>query len=253
MKSFIAFSRKEFIEYLRTYKLFIVIMIFLLLGFLNPITAKYLPEIVSLVMPEGVMNIPTPTVFDSWAQFFKNVPQMGLIIFLVVFGGVMSNELSKGTLVNILSKGFPRQTIVLSKFISVSLIWTLCYYLSFGITYLYNLLFWNDTTVYDLFASVSFVWIFGLLMISFIILGNILTKNMTGGLLLAGLGYIISMIISIFETLSKYSPIYLMTENFALLTHSLSVTDFIPSLVVSIVIIVMNIILSISLFNKKQL
>ena len=122
MKSFIAFSRKEFIEYLRTYKLFIVIMIFLLLGFLNPITAKYLPEIVSLVMPEGVMNIPTPTVFDSWAQFFKNVPQMGLIIFLVVFGGVMSNELSKGTLVNILSKGFPRQTIVLSKFISVSLI-----------------------------------------------------------------------------------------------------------------------------------
>lgn len=109
MKSFIAFSRKEFIEYLRTYKLFIVIMIFLLLGFLNPITAKYLPEIVSLVMPEGVMNIPTPTVFDSWAQFFKNVPQMGLIIFLVVFGGVMSNELSKGTLVNILSKGFPRQ------------------------------------------------------------------------------------------------------------------------------------------------
>lgn len=57
MKSFIAFSKKEFIEYLRTYKLFISIMIFLILGFLNPISAKYLPEIVSLVMPEGVMNI----------------------------------------------------------------------------------------------------------------------------------------------------------------------------------------------------
>ena len=54
----------------------------------------------------------------------------------------------------------------------------------------------------------------------FYYLGNILTKNMTGGLLLAGLGYIISMIISIFETLSKYSPIYLMTENLDLLTHS---------------------------------
>ena len=66
MKSFIAFSKKEFIEYLRTYKLFISIMIFLILGFLNPISAKYLPEIVSLVMPEGVMNIPTPTVLDSW-------------------------------------------------------------------------------------------------------------------------------------------------------------------------------------------
>ena len=46
MKSFIAFSKKEFIEYLRTYKLFISIMIFLILGFLNPISAKYLPEIV---------------------------------------------------------------------------------------------------------------------------------------------------------------------------------------------------------------
>ena len=50
-------------------------------------------------------------------------------------------------------------------------------------------------------------------MISFIILGSILTKNMAGGLLLAGLAYVISMIISIFETLAQYSPIYLTNLN----------------------------------------
>lgn len=253
MKSFIAFSKKEFIEYLRTYKLFICIMIFLILGFLNPISAKYLPEIVSLVMPEGVMNIPTPTVLDSWTQFFKNVPQMGLIIFLIVFGGIVANELHKGTLINMLSKGLPRHTVVLSKFITISLVWTFCYYLSFAITFLYNLLFWTDTSVYCLFASVSFVWLFGLLMISFIILGSILTKNMAGGLLLAGLAYVISMIISIFETLAQYSPIYLTNQNLALLTKSVSLTDFIPSIGLTVIIIIINIFLSMSIFNKKQL
>ena len=55
-------------------------------------------------------------------------------------------------------------------------------------------------------------------MISFIILGSILTKNMAGGLLLAGLAYVISMIISIFETLAQYSPIYLTNQNLDLLT-----------------------------------
>ena len=71
MKSFIAFSKKEFIEYLRTYKLFISIMIFLILGFLNPISAKYLPEIVSLVMPEANKQYTEVSVQNN--RLYRNV------------------------------------------------------------------------------------------------------------------------------------------------------------------------------------
>ena len=64
---------------------------------------------------------------------------------------------------------------------------------------------------------------------------------------------VISMIISIFETLAQYSPIYLTNQNLALLTKSVSLTDFIPSIGLTVIIIIINIFLSMSIFNKKQL
>jgi ABC-2 type transport system permease protein len=66
MKSFIAFSKKELIESVRTYKLMIVLSVFLLFGMLNPITAKITPELLKEFMPEGIIiTLPSPSSIDS--------------------------------------------------------------------------------------------------------------------------------------------------------------------------------------------
>ena len=103
------------------------------------------------VLEEGIkISLPEATIFDSWAQFFKNTTQMGLIVLVIIFSGLISNELSKGTLINMLTKGLSRKTVVLSKFTSSTLVWTLAYFLSALVTFLYSMLFWEDTQVENL-------------------------------------------------------------------------------------------------------
>ena len=46
---------------------------------------------------------------------------------------------------------------------------------------------------------------------------------------------------------------WIFNQNLALLTKSVSLTDFIPSIGLTVIIIIINIFLSMSIFNKKQL
>ena len=97
MKSYLAFTHKEFVETARTYKLLIMASVFLILGMMNPITAKITPQLLKSLMPAGMeITIGEPTAMDSWAQFFKNIPQMGLIVLVIVFSGIMDQRVFPG-------------------------------------------------------------------------------------------------------------------------------------------------------------
>jgi len=77
-------------------------MIFIIFGITNPLIAKLMPEIVGSLVTDGVViTLPEPTAYDAWAQFFKNATQMGLFVMVILFSGVLSSELSKGTLINV--------------------------------------------------------------------------------------------------------------------------------------------------------
>ena len=103
MNHFFVFLKKELLEYARTYKLLILLTVFIIFGITNPLIAKLTPDLLANFMPEGMtVTIPEPTALDSWAQFFKNTQQMGLIVLLLVFSGVLANEISKGTLISLL-------------------------------------------------------------------------------------------------------------------------------------------------------
>ena len=47
MRGYLAFVKKEFMEIIRTYKLVVLGAIFLILGIMNPLTAKLTPTLLS--------------------------------------------------------------------------------------------------------------------------------------------------------------------------------------------------------------
>lgn len=93
MKAYRTFLGKELTESLRTYKVLLLVVIFLLLGVMNPLTAKISPDLMAAVMPDMNIQLPDPVSLDSWTQFFKNVGQIGMIVVIIIFGGVLSHEL----------------------------------------------------------------------------------------------------------------------------------------------------------------
>ncbi len=253
MKAYVAFTKKEFCECYRTYKLLIMLVVFILIGMISPIVAKIMPELIGSFMPEGIeITISEPTALDSWAQFFKNIPQMGLIILVIMFGGILANEYNRGTLINMLTKGLPRNVVILSKFTMTVSLWTLSYLLCFLVTYAYTRYFWTNDSVPNLFFSVFCMWIFGILLLAISLLGGVFFKSTYANLLLTG-GFIVTlMVLNILPHLQKYNPITLSTNNMSLLTTVKEVTDFLPAIIVSFAMIIVAIVSAIIVFNKKQ-
>lgn len=252
MRAFISFTKKEFIESIRTYKLLIVFSIFLMFGMLNPITAKITPEILSAFIPEGVtITLPDPSSIDSWTQFYKNM-SMQIIVFIIVFCGIVANELSKGTLVNMITKGLSRKTVILSKFTAIFIIWTLSYVLCFVVTFGYTA-YLLQGELQNIIFSASCMWLYGVLLITVMLFGGVLFSNIYGSLLVTGAFSVLLMLLNIIPKVQKYSPYRLTSDNLGLLTNNISPSDLYIPIVICLLIIILVIALTLIMFNKKKL
>jgi len=253
MRAYLAFTKKEFTENLRTYKLMIMTVVFLIFGVMSPLFAKFMPEILKAAgLDASALGIGAPSATDSFAQFFKNVGQMGLIVLVIVFCGIMANEFSKGTLINILTKGMKRSSVILSKFTMSVVIWTVSYLLCLAVTYAYTAYYFDIGHLSNAFLAFFSMWLFGVFLIALLILGGVLFKNIYGSLLLTGGIVVVMMIVNVVPKLHKYNPTTLSGSNLQLIMGQKAASDFIPAVIVCACLTVAAVIASIMAFNKKQ-
>ena len=254
MKTFNAFLAKEFTEHLRTYKLLILGVVFLIVGLMSPLAARFMPDILAMAgLDPDALGIPDPTALDSYMQFFKNTSQLGMVILVIVFSGLMANELSKGTLVNILTKGLARPVVLMAKAVFAILAWTALYLLALGVTYAYTRFYFPEMDFAHPFASFFALWIFGVLLLALILFGGVLTGSFVGSLLMAGGTAIVLSLVNLVPTAVDYNPSSLAGQNAALLTGDKTPTDLMPAFVICAVLIAVLLASSVLIFNRKQL
>lgn len=256
MNQIIAFMKKEWMESIRTGKLLIMVIIFTLFGIMNPAMALLTPwlfEILSETMAEQGLIISEMTVdaMTSWGQYYKNISMM-LLVFVVMFSGLLVGELQKGTLINILTKGLSRWKVITSKFIIALFIWTLSYWLSYGITYGYNAYYWDNSIASHLFLAAFCIYLLGIWLLSLLLLGSVLFTSSSGALLLTGGVFAISYLLSMIPTIVEYLPTNLLSS-YNLLINQVEVADFIKSILVTVICIIISFIVTILRFNKKRL
>lgn len=254
MRSYWAFTKKELLESICTYKLLILGCIFLMFGIMNPLVAKMTPELVKNFMPEGMsIALPAPSAVDSWMQFFKNVPQMGLAVLAILFSGMMAGEIQKGTLVLMVTKGLSRAAVLCSKFSVAVFLWTLSYMMCAGVTYGYTIYFWKLENISHLIPALMGVWLFGVLLLASDLLGSVLSKSSYASLLFSGSMVAVMFLLNIVPKIRKYNPIRLAAEPYSLITGSLRISDFSWSFVSTGALLAVLLILSGITFRKKQL
>jgi len=254
MRVYIAFTKKEIVEQIRTYKWLIVISVFFLFGMMSPLLAKLMPDIMSGMKVEGIkIEIPEPVVMDAYAQFFKNFTQMGILILLLVFGGTLSNELMKGTLINILAKGLPRPTVILSKFTASVILWTVGLLVAVTTTYGYAFYLFGDASVPNFVFSIFCLWLFGCFLIALILLSSALANGTFGGLILSVITLVVLLLISISPKVAKFNPITLTSKNLDLLKESVNVNDLYLPVAITAVLTIVALYLAILLFRRKKM
>lgn len=254
MRNYIAFFKKELLENIRTYKLLIMLIVFLIFGIMSPLFAKITPELLMSLMPEGMsITLGDPSAFDSWAQFFKNITQMGLIVMVIVFSGVLSTEISKGTLINMLTKGLSRKTVILSKYTCMVLIWTASIIISFLVTLGYTVYLFPSDDVSNLLFSVFCLWLFGVFLLALLLFSATLVKSNYECLLITGMTVVVCFIISIIPDAYKYNPVSLASKNMDLLTNTIETSSLYPALWITGLLSMIFVISAILVFRKKQL
>ena len=252
----IAFLKKEILEQIRTGKMMILGILFILFGIMNPAVAKLTPwllEIMADSMAQGGMTITAadPTALDSWMQFYKNIP-MALIAFILMESSIFTREYQSGTLLLSLTKGLQRYKVVIAKTLVLTVIWTVGYWLCFGITYGYNAYFWDNSVAQNLMYSVLCWWIFGLWVIGLVVLFSAMANENSGVLIGTGGIVLVSSLLGFFPKLGKFLPT-LLTDGNALIYGTSEPDKYFAALVVAGVMTLTCFGFSIPIFNKRQL
>lgn len=256
MRSLFIFMKKEWSEGLRSGKVIILTIIFVFMGFLNPVTAKIIPwmiETMSDSFEQLGMTVSNMTVdaMTSWTQFFKNIP-MALIAFLLVMSNTFVKEYQSGTLILVLTKGLPRSVVVLAKSLFIMLLWSIGYWLGFGITYGYNAYFWDNSIANNLFFAAVIWYLFGLLINCLFVLFSVIQNNSGFILIELGLCVVIGYVIKLMPDIKKYSMLKL-TDTAELLVGNAKPVDYIAVIILSLLLGMLAIWMSVLCMNKKQL
>lgn len=238
MRVYMAFLKKEFVEMVRSGRLVTLGIIFMLFGIMNPAIAKLTPALMKMVsesMEETGIILGEVVVNDmtSWTQFYKNFP-MALILFLVMFSGIVTSEYQKKTIVPMLTKGVSPVTVFLSKYTVALLIWTMGYALTFFITYFYNEYFWGNAAEHIVYAAVC-SYVSGVFLLSVMMLMSVICEGSTSVIVATAVIFFVIYMCGLIPDLKNYLPTKLMASN-ELMVGKSSSSDYTISMVVTITI-----------------
>ncbi|MDO5558928.1 MAG: ABC transporter permease subunit [Oscillospiraceae bacterium] len=256
MKQTAAFTRKEFMQLKRTKMLTLLIILYVIIGIMSPAIAKLTPWMFEMLGDEMeqqgiIIKQMEITALDSWAQFYKNC-FLTLVIIGVVFSGIFTNEYQKGTLIQMLTKGMSRWKVLASKTAAMLITWSICYWITFGVTYAYTVYFWdNSIASHTIFGGIC-IWISGLWLISLIDLYSALLRTGTAVMLSCAGTFAASYVFAFIPKISEFLPTYLLGAGNMI--NSQAETDpFVRASAVVLVLSVINVIISIIFFNKRKL
>ena len=255
MIQLMAFVKKEWTEVLRTGKFVMIAVLFILFGVMNPAIAKLTPwmmEAFSESLKGSGLTVTEAKVdaLTSWMQFYKNVP-VALIVFLLMFSGILAVEYQKGTLINMITKGLSRWKIVLSKSVVLLFLWSLGYWMCYGITYVYNAYFWDNSIAKDVGFAAFCVYMLGVWLIALMMLMSTLFS--AGSAVAVGTGgvFFVLYLFSMLPDLKEYLPSYLMSAS-GLLSGAGEAGDYMTALLVAAVLAVIQLVVAILVFNRKD-
>lgn len=256
MNGFLAFMKKEFFELLRSGRLLIFGIVFVMFGIMNPAIAKLTPWIIemsaeSFASQGFVVESVTVTAMDSWAQFVKNIP-MVMIVALIMFSSTFTSEYSKGTLITMITKGLSRNSVVISKTIAMFIVWSAGFWLCFGITYGYTAYYWDNSAAENLAFMAFGWWLMGMFLICVLTFFSSFASSSPQVMMGVGGVYAVMFLAGMIGKIREYLPTYIL-ESTSLLTAQSEPEDFTAAIVITSVLSVLSLLASLPITHKRQL
>lgn len=160
MTGFVVLLRKELLEAWRTRRLPVVAGLFLIIGIVSPLTARYLPEIIALAVGDQLtIPVPDPTVADAVLQLQKNLGQFGALAAIVLAMGSVATEKDRGTAAFVLTKPATRAAFLAAKLIALGAVLAIGTVLAVAVAWAYTAVLFEPLAVGGWAVLAGLAWL----------------------------------------------------------------------------------------------
>lgn len=253
MKRYWIFTKKELNEQWKNFKWIALGCVLLIFAMLSPVTAKLMPEIFQGIDVGIQFEIPEPTFVDAYAQFFKNMNQIVMILIVFLFSGNIAQEINQGTALMMFSKGLSRPAFVLAKFTAGWLVWSCCYWIAVGVFWGYTQYLFPDQSPVNFWAAMASLWLLISFVLALINFASVLANQSYITMILTGGVMVVLYVAGSFPKLVDYLPITLGNVNIALITGSLSSRDVWVTMAVTVGVSIACLLAAVWVFQKKEI
>ncbi|MCL1854056.1 MAG: hypothetical protein FWF88_13710 [Peptococcaceae bacterium] len=255
MRYFAVFMQKEIVELWRTSKALIVATVFVLLSLMSVVLAKLMPEILKSVSSEGMQFIVEmeATAIESYAQFFSNIGQMGLLMILIMFGAGLVREKKQGTAALLTARGLPRWVVATGKLVTGVGVWTSAYILAFAVCYGCTIWYFPGEAVDYMALAVTGMWFYGVMLLCVGFFLSTIFKSSGGPV---GIPIALLFLLPLFDlwhVIAKFSPNWLFVNTVTLMNGTAVPQDAVAPFVVTGVVCAVSVICGIFLFGSNEL
>jgi len=203
---------KEMRESWRTRRLPLVGILFVLVGLISPLTAKFLPDILKAALGDQLTGIPLPQA-DALAaigQLQKNLGQLGALAAIALGMGAVSGELDRGTAALVLAQPVSRPVFLAAKLAAIGVVLAISTALAVVVAWVYTAILFEPLPIAGWIALAVLDWLFLSVWAALTLWASAATASTTAA---AGLGFVALIVISlvaVVPAIERFLPVGLI-------------------------------------------
>jgi ABC-2 type transport system permease protein len=257
MSGFGILLRKELSEAWRTRRLPVVAGLFIIVGIISPLTARYLNEILAAALGDQLpVALPGPTVTTVLEQLQKNLGQLGSLAAIALAMGSVSGELDRGTAALVLAQPVGRPAFLIAKLLAIAVVLGVAMLLASVVAWIYTAILFEPVPVGGWAAMTALSW----LALSTWAALTFLASAMTGSTMAAaGLGFVALVgigIIALIPALDRFLPTGLSAPAINMAAGAVAAVDvgrLATSVAGSLVLVAIAVAAAIAAFRRREL
>ncbi len=195
MSGFGVLLRKEVAEAWRTRRLPVVALLFVAVGIVSPLTARYLNEILGAALGGDLsIPLPEPSAATALEQLQKNLGQLGALAAIALAMGSVSGELDRGTAALVLAQPVTRPAFLAAKLAGIAIVLGICTLAGVVVAWAYTVILFGGVPAAGWIAFAVLAWLTLLTWASLTFLASAATGSTTAA---AGIGFVALVALSL--------------------------------------------------------
>lgn len=251
-----AFAQKEVLEFLRTWRIWVLAIPLLIFAIGGPIFTYFEPIILESALDvygDGTIEIaiPQPTWIDSYQQWAGILKHVVPVVLLVIAGSSIAGEVTSGTALPILTAGLKRRDFVLIKYAVISAIAFVTITIGTLINWVVGRVIFPEMRFIGVIAIIGVASLLALLLIALAIFASTFMPDALSSIGLEMFIFLLFAVAALWSPARRFSPAGLLSSISDLAQTGSA--DFLAPAIATILLTIVLLGLAVRIFQRREL